>query len=104
MNGIDCGVVWCAPWTVDVRGAFRAGANAVEIRYVNNWHNLLIGECGRAEAERITKSNVRCWACPRAGDPKQPWSREPTLYSGYCPNDPLQPSGLLGPVRILRRE
>lgn len=104
VNGVDCGVVWCAPWTIDARGAFRAGANAVEIRYVNNWHNLLIGECGRAEAERITRSNVRCWARPRAGDPKRPWSREPTLYSGYCPNDPLQPSGLLGPVRILRRE
>ena len=38
----------------------------------------------------------------RTGDPKRQWSREPTLYSGYCPNDPLQPSGLLGPVRVLR--
>ena len=102
VNGVDCGVVWCAPWTVAVREAFRAGKNEIAVRYVNNWHNLLIGECGRPEAARLTRSNVRCWARPRQGDPKNPWKLDPTPYSGYCPNDPLQPSGLLGPVRVLR--
>ena len=102
VNDVDCGVVWCAPWTVAVREAFRAGKNEIAVRYVNNWHNLLIGECGRPEAARLTRSNVRCWARPRQGDPKNPWKLDPTPYSGYCPNDPLQPSGLLGPVRVLR--
>ena len=23
VNGVDCGVVWCAPWTADVKGALR---------------------------------------------------------------------------------
>ena len=85
-----------------MREAFRAGKNEIAVRYVNNWHNLLIGECGRPEAARLTRSNVRCWARPRQGDPKNPWKLDPTPYSGYCPNDPLQPSGLLGPVRVLR--
>ena len=102
VNGVDCGVAWCAPWTVAVREAFRAGKNEIAVRYVNNWHNLLIGECGRPETARLTRSNVRCWARPRQGDPKNPWKLDPTPYSGYCPNDPLQPSGLLGPVRVLR--
>ncbi len=102
VNGVDCGVVWCAPWTAAVREAFRAGKNEIAVRYVNNWHNLLIGECGRPAASRLTQSNVRCWERPRQGNPKNPWKLDPTLYSGYCPNDPLQPSGLLGPVRILR--
>ena len=60
------------------------------------------GAVFRPEAARLTRSNVRCWARPRQGDPKNPWKLDPTPYSGYCPNDPLQPSGLLGPVRVLR--
>ena len=37
---------------------------------------------------------------PRAGDPKQPWAQKPTVYSGPSVSDPLQPSGLLGPVEV----
>ena len=103
VNGNDCGTVWCAPWEADVTAAVREGANELEIRYVNNWHNRLVGDCRLPPEERVTRSNVRYWPKPRAGDWKNSWSLRPTVYSGPSVNDPLQRSGLLGPVEVVFR-
>jgi len=97
---VDCGVVWCAPWTADVKGALRAGENEIEIRYVNNWYNRLLGDCFLPPEQRVTKSVLRYWTEPRKGDPARPWAVLPTIYSGYSVSDPLQPSGLVGPVAL----
>ena len=102
VNGTDCGTVWCAPWEADVTAAVREGANELEIRYVNNWHNRLVGDCQLPPEERVTRSNVRYWTKPRKGDWKNSWSLRPTVYSGPSVNDPLQRSGLLGPVSVVR--
>ena len=100
VNGVDCGVVWCAPWMADVKGALREGVNEIEIRYVNNWYNRLLGDCFLPPERRVTKSVLRYWTEPRKADPKRPWDIQPTVYSGYSVSDPLQPSGLLGPVEL----
>jgi len=100
VNGKDCGVAWCAPWTVSAAGAFRGGDNDVEIRVVNNWHNRLIGDCFLPEDSRVTRSTLRYWNVPRRGAPQRKWDITPTVYSGYTSFDPLQPSGLLGPVEV----
>ena len=100
VNGEDCGVVWCAPWTADVKGALRAGENEIEVRYVNNWYNRLLGDCVLPPEKRVTKSVLRYWTEPRKTDPKRRWDTQPTVYSGYSVSDPLQPSGLLGPVEL----
>lgn len=101
VNGIDCGTVWCDPWQVDVSSAVRRGSNQLTIRYVNNWSNRLIGDCQMVDSERVTKTNVRCWKEPRMAPIGKTWPLKPTVTSGYCPNDPLQPSGLLGPIEVL---
>ena len=99
VNGKDCGTAWCAPWQVDVSGALHGGRNSIELRYVNNWHNRMIGDCGLEENDRVTRSNLHYWRQNRVkGNGRRPL--KPTVYSGYCPYDPLQPSGLLGPVEI----
>ena len=72
VNGVDCGVVWCAPWEADVTSALREGENEIEIRYTNNWYNRLVGDCF-------------------------------LIHSGPSVSDKLQPSGLLGPVRLVVR-
>ena len=101
VNGKDCGVVWCAPWEADVSSALRAGENEIEIRYTNNWYNRLVGDCFLPEAERVTRSTLRYWNVKRGKtDPTRPWRVLPTLCSGPSTFDPLQPSGLLGPVTI----
>ena len=90
LNGKDLGVVWTAPWQAELTGALKAGANQLEIEVTNPWANRLIGDAGLPPEQRITKSNLQYEKGPR------------TLkaYQGYASEDPLQPSGLLGPVRL----
>ena len=101
VNGIDCGVAWCAPWEVDVSSAVREGDNEIEIRYTNNWYNRLVGDCFLKPEDRVTRSALRYSTKPRAkSDPKRPWMLLPTVYSGPAVSDTLQQSGLCGPVSI----
>ena len=99
VNGTDCGVAWCAPWEVDVTAAVKPGRNELRIEYTNNWHNRLVGDCTRPPEARVTHSVLRYWDCPRTGTGAF-WNLRPTVYSGPSSEDPLQPSGLLGPVRV----
>ena len=98
VNGVDCGVAWCAPWEVDVSSAIRPGDNAIEIRYMNNWYNRLVGDCLLPEGGRVTRSTLRYWRQSRRDATDSDPSRRRTRYSGPSADDPLQPSGVLGPV------
>ena len=77
LNGKDLGVIWCAPWRIDIAGAAKPGVNQLEIDVVNLWPNRLIGDAGLPAEQRRTRTNVPIKA-----------------------NMPLQSSGLLGPVTI----
>lgn len=100
VNGRDCGCVWCAPWTADVSAVVRSGVNELEIRYVNNWRNRLIGDCFLDERDRVTRSNIRYRRTPGTYW-KDGIERHRRDCSGYSALDPLQPSGLLGPVEVV---
>ena len=103
VNGVDCGVAWCAPWEVSVpASAIREGENEIEIRYTNNWFNRLVGDCFLEPEKCVTRSTLRYSAKPRSkSDPKRPWLLLPTIYSGPAVSDRLQPSGLIGPVALV---
>jgi hypothetical protein len=90
LNDRDLGVVWTAPWQVELTSELQAGANRLEIEVTNPWANRLIGDAGLPPEQRITTSNLQYEQGPR------------TLraFQGYASEDPLQPSGLLGPVRL----
>ncbi len=90
LNGRDLGVVWTDPWSVDLTGAVKPGRNDLEIVVVNTWVNRLIGDAALPKDQRITQSNVSL----------QPGDRAFKVYQGFAANDPLMPSGLLGPVRL----
>ena len=98
VDGTDCGIVWCAPW--EAKAIFRPGKNTVVVRVTNNWYNRLVGDCFLPSEKRITRSTLRYWNEPRKKDPARPWDIQPTVYSGYSTSDPLQPSGLIGPVSV----
>jgi hypothetical protein len=51
VNGVDCGVVWTAPWEIDVTAALRPGRNEIEVDVANAWMNRLIAEAGRPTGE-----------------------------------------------------
>ncbi len=82
LNGKDLGVVWCAPWRVEITSALQARDNQLEIEVANLWPNRLIGDAGLPPEKRMA------------------WS----TWSPYTKDSPLLSSGLLGPVRIMKSQ
>jgi hypothetical protein len=81
VNGKTLGVVWHAPYRIDVTSALKPGNNELTIKVVNAWVNRLIGD-QQPGATKITFADVK----------------------PYRANSPLLPSGLLGPVAVVRSE
>jgi hypothetical protein len=97
LNGRDLGVVWCAPWRVDVTTAIRSGTNQLEIEVVNRWPNRLIGDRQPADV------GVRTVECPPGflgGKQFKVGRYTFSTQSPYRQPSPLLPSGLLGPVSL----
>ena len=99
VNGRNMGVVWTAPWRVEITGAVRQGANGLEIEVANLWPNRLIGDATLPKDRRFTETNVRTYdtmasgtyGCPKCRARKK--SGQPAA---------LLSSGLLGPVTLQR--
>jgi len=83
LNGKDLGVVWCAPWRIDISQALKPGNNDLEIEVANLWPNRLIGDAVQPESERFA------------------WT---ILDYPYNAKSELLPSGLLGPVQLMTEE
>ena len=79
VNDKYCGVVWTAPYRVDITSAVHPGKNQLRIEVTNTWANRLIGDASLPEKERITWTNAT--AVPMK-------------------DKPLLPAGLLGPVTL----
>ena len=79
VNGKSCGVIWTAPYRVDVTKALRPGKNDLRIEVTNTWFNRMKGDLLLPEKERITNTNAPFWA----------------------KHKPLLPAGLLGPVTLI---
>jgi hypothetical protein len=79
VNGKSLGVVWHAPYRVDATGALKPGANEVTVKVINAWVNRLIGD-QQPGATKYTSADVK----------------------PYKASSPLLPSGLLGPVAVVR--
>jgi hypothetical protein len=110
INGSDLGVVWCAPWRVEIpAGLLKPSANLLEIAVTNVWANRLIGDefepddCewlnGHAHPGRYLK---------RFPDWFVKGQRRPssgrygfTTWNYFNKDSKLIPSGLLGPVRVM---
>jgi hypothetical protein len=98
LNGQETGIVWTAPWRVDIGKALKPGRNDLEIEVANLWPNRLIGDAVLPNEQRRTVTNVRTydtmtgntWSCKKCEERKK--SGKPAE---------LLPSGLLGPVRVM---
>lgn len=80
VNGTPAVIAWHAPYRVDVTDAIKPGINTIQVRIANLWVNRLIGD-------------------------KQPGATAVafTVTPTYAADAPLRPSGLVGPVALLRR-
>ena len=79
VNGEYAGGAWTHPYRVNITPMLKDGDNTIEVEVVNTWRNRLIGDAALAPEARLTKTN----------------------FEIVNASEPLQSSGLLGPVRIL---
>jgi beta-galactosidase/beta-glucuronidase len=80
VNGKPLGILWKTPFRVNVTSALKPGANTLEIKVTNLWVNRLVGD---QQPDAVKKYTY-------------------TAQQFYRADSPLLPSGLLGPVRIVR--
>lgn len=106
LNGRNLGVLWKQPFRVDVTRALKDGPNELEIRVMNLWVNRLIGDAKKMAALGVTHNGrsgvISKW--PDWVPQDAPPADAPVSFATWRQWDgaePLQPSGLLGPV-ILR--
>ena len=81
VNGNFVGTAWKPPYQLDIGPRVRRGRNEVEIRVADLWVNRLIGDA-QPGAEKVAFTTL------------------PT----YTAKAPLRPSGLIGPVRLLKTD
>ncbi len=78
VNGQSIGIVWKEPFRIDISEGLKTGENELEIKVVNLWKNRLIGD-EQPGANKLTY----------------------TPQQSYQADSPLNPSGLMGPVKIM---
>jgi hypothetical protein len=103
LNGKDHGVVWCAPWRVEITRKVKRKGNRLEITVANLWPNRLIGdEQLPADCEYGRGGNLARW--PNwliEGQPRpSPGRLTFSTWKHFNKDSALLPSGLLGPVTV----
>ena len=78
VNGRSLGIVWHAPYRVEVSSALKPGVNELAVRVTNSWVNRLIGDQQAGVTRKYAVADV----------------------TPYGAGSPLQGSGLLGPVVV----
>jgi hypothetical protein len=82
INDSPFGILWKPPFRADVTSALKPGSNSLEIKVTDLWVNRLIGD----QQPDVTKKYTY------------------TAMQFYKADSPLLPSGLLGPVVVMRSE
>jgi hypothetical protein len=80
VNGKELGTIWHAPYRVDATSVLKPGANQISVQVINSWVNRLIGD---QQPDATTKYTFTTW-------------------KSYKADSPLLPSGLIGPVAVVR--
>ena len=78
VNGQNMGTVWKKPFKVDIGSVLKAGENKLKIDVTNTWVNRLIGDA----QPNVIKTTF-------------------TTMPFYGANSPLEPTGLLGEVKVI---
>ncbi|HRY47670.1 MAG TPA: hypothetical protein P5186_06455 [Candidatus Paceibacterota bacterium] len=82
LNGRNLGVLWKPPYLLDVTGVAVPGRNELVVEVANTWANRIAGDAYLPPDQQYCRSNI--------------------LRTRAVKGLRLQPSGLIGPVRILQ--
>src|SRR6218665_40599 len=82
LNGKKLGVLWCAPWRVEITDVVKPADNILEIDVINLWANRVIGDLNLPAEKRFTRTH------------------DGFRFDFLTGKTPLIKSGLLGPVKV----
>ena len=106
VNGKEVATEWKPPFLLDMTDALKSGKNELEIRVANLWGNRFIGDEQYPDDIGFGGSGVLGtlpeWFVQDKPRP-QPGRKTFTTCRYYAKDDPLTPSGLLGPVSLIAR-
>ena len=97
LNGKDLGIIWTAPWQVDITDVLKRKGNHLKVEVANLWINRLIGD----EVQPWDGVKDGKWPEWLLNGTKRESKRYTfTTHRFYKKDDPLAESGLMGPVSI----
>jgi hypothetical protein len=108
LNGKALGIVWCAPWRVEITDAVKAKDNKLEIDVVNLWPNRMIGDeqlpadCEWGSGDWVLLKRLPDWFVK--GQPRTSGRHTFMTQKPWTKDSHLLESGLLGPVTIQTAE
>ncbi|NEW81997.1 MAG: glycosyl hydrolase [Mariniphaga sp.] len=100
INGKDMGIIWTPPYQLNISDAIHPGNNLVEIEVANLWPNRLIGD------EQFPDDGIKDNKWPEwvlKNQPRTSGRYTFTTARFYKKDSPLLKSGLIGPVRLLKK-
>jgi hypothetical protein len=102
MNGTFTPTLWKPPFLCDVTDYLKPGENQLEVTVVNLWPNRLIGDEQLPEdCDYASFGVIKSWpAWLLNNTPRSSGRVAFATWKHWHKDDPLLPSGLLGPVRI----
>jgi hypothetical protein len=103
LNGKDLGILWKPPYRVEVTEAIQPGENKLEVKVVNLPINRQIGdEFLPEDSDRNPDGTLKSWPKWLLEGKQSPTGRKTfTSWRLWHTNDPLFPSGMIGPVKII---
>ncbi len=104
VNDQPLGILWHAPYEVDLTRVAKVGVNRLEVRVTNLWPNRLIGDERLAPYLKFGAGGAPAEWPPwlTSGGPVPATGRVTmTTWRHWQATDSLLPSGLLGPVRLV---
>ncbi|MBP8960211.1 MAG: glycosyl hydrolase [Bacteroidales bacterium] len=98
VNGREAGILWTDPWELDITSFIKKKDNLLEIEVANLWINRLIGD-EQEPWDGIEGGHWPAWL--ESGSPRPTNRIAFTTHRFWKKDDPLVPSGLIGPVKIV---
>ena len=102
VNNVNLGAAWCEPYRVIGQMVAAPEQNSLQIEVANLWVNRMIGdELLPEDSERHPSGSLKTW--PEwllQGQPSPSGRLTFTTWRLWKKDDPLQVSGLLGPVTL----
>ena len=119
LNGQALGVLWHAPYKIDITSAAKSGKNELQLEVVNQWANRLIGDeafpnltgydlrpliekplvIRDPQLSLVNEYKMVDWYT--ANEPAPLGQRSTfTTYPFFKKNSKLLPAGLIGPVKV----